>query len=144
MTFPHLNWCLRHDPRASHITQHFWPRVRRGKVWWNYLGGSLNLRTDRIHVLINLMKLSRWSTKSSWAITCRGDNTGASYLISQLWLQRLQEARILRIHVISHQNHQNHLHSRWIVGSGSHAGVYPEDKKFRKSIVKALDAVPGT
>jgi len=32
---------------------------------------------------------------------------------------------------------------RWIVGSGSHAGVYPEEKKFRKSIVKALDAVPG-
>jgi len=32
---------------------------------------------------------------------------------------------------------------RWIVGSGSHAGVYPRDPSFRKTIVEALNAVPG-
>ena len=33
--------------------------------------------------------------------------------------------------------------SRWIVGSGSHAGIYPSDHKFRAEIVKALSGVEG-
>jgi len=33
--------------------------------------------------------------------------------------------------------------SRWIVGSGSHAGLYPKDPNFCKPIVEALNAVPG-
>jgi len=40
----------------------------------------------------------------------------------------------------------NHLKSgtyRWIVGSGSHAGIYPKDKKLRKLIVDRLKDVEG-
>ena len=33
--------------------------------------------------------------------------------------------------------------SRWIVGRGSHAGVYPANHKFREKIVKALSKVEG-
>ena len=58
-----------------------------------------------------------------------------------LQLQKMFEQRatdIINIHIILI------FIFRWIVGSGSHAGVYPKDKKFRKSIVNALDAVPGS
>ena len=33
--------------------------------------------------------------------------------------------------------------SRWIVGSGSHAGIYPTNHKFRAEIVSALREVEG-
>ena len=35
------------------------------------------------------------------------------------------------------------MSSRWIVGSGSHAGIYPADHKLRGKIVRALDGIPG-
>ena len=32
---------------------------------------------------------------------------------------------------------------RWIVGSGSHAGIYPQEPKFRTKIVRSLAGLPG-
>ena len=108
---------FRHDSRTPHRAFTFWPRVGEGRFFqvseefcWNF-------------------RFPRWLTRSSWAIICRKDNTGGTFL---WWFWSITITITI-----------TNTTTRWIVGSGSHAGVYPEEKKFRKPIVEALDAVPG-
>jgi len=47
------------------------------------------------------------------------------------------------INKVQLSNYLQRRQFRWIVGSGSHAGLYPKDPNFCKPIVEALNAVPG-
>ena len=116
---------FRHDSRTPHSSFTFGSRVGRGKKLF-----SDKLEKPSTSQVINKVQLSNYLQEGQYR-----------------WGLLIMILIHHRHHYHHHHHHHHHHHqkitTRWIVGSVSHAGVYPKEKKFIKPIVKALDAVSG-